>query len=299
MTSASVACPNGHHNPEHQHFCGECGAALLVTCRNGHRNPPHQHFCGECGARLGVAHETRQEPAPGPDLTEGRHRTPPDNQPRKEVVEQAEVNADYATPPRLKVGDRVQVVDPGDKCNGMVGIVREITNDTMRVDLDADVYRRFFLADFSRRAFRSDQLQLVGGAVQQPASQQFREIGAELFQSVRRDVLDAKRKQPFRQYLQGLSTGAKIGLAVAAVALAAVSIAALATHGFRDDYAYRIGYQYGSASDFYGTANVNGSDTACAQIFQLATVAQNVNNSSKDDFVEGCKAGYRSLGGTH
>ena len=88
----------------------------------------------------------------------------------------------------------MQVVDTGDNYDGVVGIVREVTNDTMRVDLDADVYRRFFLGDFSRRTFRPDQLKLVGGAVQQPAAQQFREIGAELFQSVRRDVLDAKRK---------------------------------------------------------------------------------------------------------
>ena len=119
------------------------------------------------------------------------------------------------------------MVDRGHRCDGMVGIVREITNDTMRVDLDADVYRRFFLADFSRRAFRSDQLKLVGGGAQQPASQQFREIGAELFQSVRRDVLDVKRKQPFRQYWQGLSRGAKIGwaLAVGAAALVLMSIA--------------------------------------------------------------------------
>src|ERR1700686_3900310 len=29
MTAASVTCPNGHHNAERLHFCGECGAANM------------------------------------------------------------------------------------------------------------------------------------------------------------------------------------------------------------------------------------------------------------------------------
>ena len=42
MTAASVTCPYGHHNPEHQHFCGECGAALPVTCLQQSYGPAPQ-----------------------------------------------------------------------------------------------------------------------------------------------------------------------------------------------------------------------------------------------------------------
>ena len=60
MTPATVACPNGHQNPPHLRYCGECGAQLPVSCPNGHRNPPDQHYCGECGVPLG-----HQEPQTG------------------------------------------------------------------------------------------------------------------------------------------------------------------------------------------------------------------------------------------
>ena len=31
MTTVMVTCQNGHKNPEHRHFCGECGAPLPVS----------------------------------------------------------------------------------------------------------------------------------------------------------------------------------------------------------------------------------------------------------------------------
>jgi hypothetical protein len=57
VTAVAVNCPNGHQNPPHQHFCGECGALLPMSCPNGHQNPPHQHFCSECGTPLQQVHE--------------------------------------------------------------------------------------------------------------------------------------------------------------------------------------------------------------------------------------------------
>jgi hypothetical protein len=50
MTTATVTCPNGHRNPEHHHFRGECRAAMApatIQCLAGHANPAHQRFCGE------------------------------------------------------------------------------------------------------------------------------------------------------------------------------------------------------------------------------------------------------------
>jgi hypothetical protein len=96
MTTVTVTCPNGHQNPAHQHFCGECGAALAVICPNGHQNPPHQHFCGECGTQLRQEQETRQEPQPSSNdsdtRTEGLDRIRGDDQSRKEAVEPAGAN---------------------------------------------------------------------------------------------------------------------------------------------------------------------------------------------------------------
>jgi hypothetical protein len=79
---------------------------------------------------------------------------------------------------RLKVGDRVQVVNRGDKCDGMVGIVRSYEDDDYKVVVLLE-------GALSKRVFRSDELKLVTGAAQPPASQ------------------------------RGLSRGAKVGLAVA------------------------------------------------------------------------------------
>jgi hypothetical protein len=50
-----VDCPNGHGNPEHYQFCGECGAPLPAICVNGHHNAEHYQFCGECGVPLVAA----------------------------------------------------------------------------------------------------------------------------------------------------------------------------------------------------------------------------------------------------
>ena len=90
-------------------------------------------------------------------------------------------------------------------------------------------------------------------------------------------------------------------LVVVAAIVVSFAIAALGTHGFRDDYAYRIGYDYGSNDVAYGllNTNVNGSDAACAALFGTAVITQNVNRSSKGDFVDGCVAGYRDQGGIH
>jgi voltage-gated potassium channel len=37
MTAAMMTCPNGHPNPAHQHFCGECGAPIAAR-------PPAPHL---------------------------------------------------------------------------------------------------------------------------------------------------------------------------------------------------------------------------------------------------------------
>lgn len=42
-------------NPDHQKFCGECGAKLETVCPNcGGSNPPAYKFCGQCGHGLAV-----------------------------------------------------------------------------------------------------------------------------------------------------------------------------------------------------------------------------------------------------
>lgn len=88
MTAASVTCPNGHSNPERQHFCGECGAALPVSCPNGHRNPPHHHFCGKCGAALGESSRTPDTPrsmsARDPEIA-ASETAPPENIPAPDI----------------------------------------------------------------------------------------------------------------------------------------------------------------------------------------------------------------------
>jgi class 3 adenylate cyclase/tetratricopeptide (TPR) repeat protein len=43
-------------NPNHQKFCGECGAKLETACPNcGGGNPPAYKFCGQCGQGLSLA----------------------------------------------------------------------------------------------------------------------------------------------------------------------------------------------------------------------------------------------------
>jgi hypothetical protein len=91
MAAAMVTCRNGHQNPAHEHFCGECGAALPVACPNGHQNPPHHHYCGVCGTTLQQEHETHQESQPTPNdsgtLTDELARIPADDQHQKEAGE--------------------------------------------------------------------------------------------------------------------------------------------------------------------------------------------------------------------
>jgi hypothetical protein len=68
-----ATCPNGHANPDHQQYCGECGATLPVTgqfCENGHENPDHHQYCNVCG--VAIAPPTSQ-PA-GTDRREGATR---------------------------------------------------------------------------------------------------------------------------------------------------------------------------------------------------------------------------------
>jgi hypothetical protein len=55
IAAIMVTCSNGHSNPDHQHFCGECGVPLApptLQCPHGHINRAHQRFCGECGTPL-------------------------------------------------------------------------------------------------------------------------------------------------------------------------------------------------------------------------------------------------------
>lgn len=207
MTAPSVACPNGHENPAYQHFCGECGAALPVTCPNGHRNPPDQRFCGDCGAALRGSARNHQRAGASP--SEYGLRTVrqglPSSQPRHGQGDaQKTSDGDDATG-RLKEGVRVQVISTEDKFHRRVGIVRGVTNEnggyTVQVDLEDSA------GNTIRRTFRSDQLKLVDHAAQRPISQ--------------RSPHEPKTDLPSRSNSQlgtarGLSTGAKIGIALAA-----------------------------------------------------------------------------------
>jgi hypothetical protein len=221
MTTGMVTCCNGHQNPEHQHFCGECGYPLPVMCPKGHQNPPRQHFCGECGAALGESVQKHQPPEASSN-EDGMSRVPealsaPQPQHYQDDAQHTSGGDDASG--RLKVGDRVQVANSGDRFHGLVGIVHGITNEdhgyTIQVDLEGSFNRT------TTRTFRSDQLELIGGAAQQPASQKFpREWNAyappqdNSFQQSAGHV--PQSQPPLQQYFwQGLSRGAKIGLAVA------------------------------------------------------------------------------------
>lgn len=67
------------------------------------------------------------------------------------------------TGPALKVGDRVRVNDPGDKYNGRIGVVDEVTNET-------DGYNIYvaFGDDPKTRAFSQPELTLVRRAPEKP-----------------------------------------------------------------------------------------------------------------------------------
>ena len=60
-------CPNGHDVPDRQHYCGDCGAAMVMMCPDGHENPAANRFCFDCGSPIGEA-ALRAEPLP-PTLT--------------------------------------------------------------------------------------------------------------------------------------------------------------------------------------------------------------------------------------
>ena len=43
-------------------------AAAMVTCPRGHPNPAHQHFCGQCGAAIAARPPAPNPPEPNPRL---------------------------------------------------------------------------------------------------------------------------------------------------------------------------------------------------------------------------------------
>lgn len=51
--SLMATCPNGHANPDHQQFCGDCGLPLPISvrvCSQGHEASWSDRFCGVCGS---------------------------------------------------------------------------------------------------------------------------------------------------------------------------------------------------------------------------------------------------------
>lgn len=84
-------CRNGHDVPDGQHYCGDCGVAVMVVCPDGHENPADNGFCFDCGSPIGEAGlgtdadrltssatasvspspPTRSDPAPEPVVDEG------------------------------------------------------------------------------------------------------------------------------------------------------------------------------------------------------------------------------------
>jgi hypothetical protein len=168
MTTVAVTCRNGHQNPEHQHFCGECGAALPVLCPKGHQNAPQQHFCGECGAAVGesgVTDETRQaslSEAQGLDAPE----TPPlMSQRQDDPFDGQNPGGHDGVGDRLGMGDQVQVVDYSGTLDGMVGVVDEITDE----DGDETVWVDFE-HNWGKHAIRRDQLNVLQAGPQTDAA---------------------------------------------------------------------------------------------------------------------------------
>ncbi|WP_310773637.1 zinc ribbon domain-containing protein [Mycobacterium sp. Z3061] len=197
MTTETLNCPNGHQNPSHQHFCGECGAPLPVVCPNGHLNPASQNFCGECGAALDGVQRSKQKPeakaisigtgqAGGQEHTQrrtlGAHQSPPPPDVAAANAEQAGHDAQLNTgiettastqhhsdedaasaEQALKVGDCVQIQtgQHSDRFNGMVGIVQEIPNGGQGSDIHVALKGH-------KLKFKPNELQLVGKVAQQP-----------------------------------------------------------------------------------------------------------------------------------
>jgi hypothetical protein len=108
------------------------------------------------------------------------------------------------------------------------------------------------------------------------------------------------RQTVFPQHKPRHAAGIAVGVVAIVLAVSViVGVLVLVTHPFRDDYAYRTGYQDGSDANAYGLMNSMGSTAGCTELFEIAVPARNVNESSQDDYVDGCVAGYRSLGGVH
>jgi hypothetical protein len=201
MTAASVTCPNGHHNPEHQRFCGECGAVLPVICPNGHQCPPHQRFCGECGAAVQESAPEQQPPevSSSEDGIGSVGQAPLASRPQhhKDDAQNAS-DGDGASGP-LKVGDRVQVTSAGDRYDQWKGTVYRITEKA--------TYGFDIRVDFGsvKAIFRLDQLTLVGDAApQQRASQQFvRESKADVLPKANSFQQGSTRAQDNSMSVQG------------------------------------------------------------------------------------------------
>lgn len=87
-------CPNGHGNPDGQHFCGECGSALVVAegLPSGKREHRQSHTAAPRAAQ--------------PKVEPGRTRTS-----------------------RLRPKDLVRVVAPGDDHDGHIGTIYALLED--------------------------------------------------------------------------------------------------------------------------------------------------------------------------
>jgi hypothetical protein len=134
---------------------------------------------------------------------------------------------------RFKVGSKVQVVDHQDRFLGLVGVIDEITTE------DHDYNVHVVLPGFwGRRAFRRDQLKVVGIDLQtamrsKPKNTVLQQSNAD----IPRNSPQAPR--PTGTHRQGLSRGAKIGLAVAVgivlliIASIVIAISAKPSHSQR------------------------------------------------------------------
>lgn len=236
MTRASATCPGGHQNPEHQKFCGECGAPLPVSCPNGHRNPSGQRFCGECGAALGksLTADDNQHSGPTEDQTSRSAEaqlpiTPTVDAPETPpLATTQDPPADFQSPTAepdcvetdLQVGDRVQVADPRNRYDGRVGLIKQIRRKLITVDFStSDSFS--LLSRLNWISFRSNQLKLISGEFDQPWTKNsaHRSIAAgpsgdELLQHPAEDSRSLRSR--LQQHWQGLNRRRKIGWVLAA-----------------------------------------------------------------------------------
>jgi hypothetical protein len=128
----------------------------MPTCPNGHRNPEHQRYCGECGAALGQSgekDETAQARPSEPHRPDDLEAPPPVSQRQDDPFDIQNPGGDDGAGGRLEVGDEVQVVNHSGTLDGMVGVIDEITDEDHLLVVMEHLW--------GRHAFRQDQLQVL------------------------------------------------------------------------------------------------------------------------------------------